>query len=106
MRVADVLVDDAGADVGDFGALGEVIDDEGVQVLVAGDGDVQEEVLVACDDEHAQSIGQLRGPVAERLQHLALGRADADRDERPDGPPDAGCPPAEPGYPPWLSRLW
>jgi hypothetical protein len=26
--IADVLVDDAGADVGDFGPLGEAVDDE------------------------------------------------------------------------------
>jgi hypothetical protein len=89
-RVADVLIDDAGADVGDFGALGELVDNEGVKVLVASDGDVQEEVLVAGDDEDAQGLGQLRGPVAERLKHLAFGRPDADRDESLDGPADAG----------------
>jgi hypothetical protein len=34
------LVDDGGADVGDFGALGEPVDDEGVEGIGVGDGDV------------------------------------------------------------------
>jgi hypothetical protein len=50
-----------------------VIDDEGVQILVVGDGDVQQEVLVAGDDEDAEGHGLARRPVAERLEHLALG---------------------------------
>ena len=39
--VAQVLVDDAGADVGHLGSFGELVDDEGVQMLVVGHGDVK-----------------------------------------------------------------
>jgi hypothetical protein len=42
-----VLVDDAGADIGDFGSLGEPVDDEAVQALVVGHRDVQEKVFEA-----------------------------------------------------------
>jgi hypothetical protein len=68
VRIADVLVDDAGADVGDLRSLGQVVDDECVQILVVGDGNVQQEVLVASDDEDAEGLGLTRRPVAERLE--------------------------------------
>jgi hypothetical protein len=38
-----VLVDDAGAYVGDFRPLGEAVDDEGVTGLVVRDGDVEKD---------------------------------------------------------------
>ena len=38
--VAQVLVPDAGAHIGDLGALGEAVDDEGVQPIVVLDGDM------------------------------------------------------------------
>jgi hypothetical protein len=42
-----VLVDHAGADVGDFGTLGEPVDDERVQIAVVSHGDVDEEIPAA-----------------------------------------------------------
>ena len=45
--VAQVLVDDAGPDVGHLGPLGELVDDEGVELLVVGHRDVKHEVLGA-----------------------------------------------------------
>ena len=54
--VAQVLVDDAGPDVGHLGPLGELVDDEGVELLVVGYRDVEQEVLVAGDDEHADGV--------------------------------------------------
>lgn len=56
-----VLVDHAGADVGDFGTLGEPVDDERVQILVVSHGDVNEEILGSRDDEDADRLGQLGG---------------------------------------------
>ena len=56
--VTQVLVDNAGADVGHLGPFGELVDDEGVQMLVVGHGDVKQEVLAAGDDEYADSIRQ------------------------------------------------
>ena len=40
--VTQVLVDDADPDVGYFGPLGELVDDEGVELLVVGHRDVDE----------------------------------------------------------------
>jgi hypothetical protein len=40
--VAQVRVDDAGADVGHLGPFGELVDHEGVQMLVVGHGDVKQ----------------------------------------------------------------
>ena len=40
LRLVQVLVDHAGADVGDFGALREPVDNERVQILVVSHGDV------------------------------------------------------------------
>jgi hypothetical protein len=62
-----VLVDHAGADVGDFGALGEPVDDECVEILVVPDGDVDQEVLGSRDHEDADRLGQLGDPAAESL---------------------------------------
>jgi len=85
-----VLVDDAGSHVGDFRPLGEAVDDEAVQVFVVRDGDVQQKILVSGDHEDADGLREAGGPVAERLKHLTLGRADPDRDHGLDRPSDAG----------------
>jgi hypothetical protein len=53
-----VLVDDGGVDVGDLGALGETVDDERVQRVGVLDANVQQEVLLAGDDEDAISSGR------------------------------------------------
>jgi hypothetical protein len=45
--VTQVLVDDAGPDVGYLGPLGELVDDEGVELLVVGHRDVEQEVFAA-----------------------------------------------------------
>src|SRR6185369_12863897 len=45
--VAQMLVDDAGPDVGHLGPLGELVDDEGVELLVVGHRDVEQEILAA-----------------------------------------------------------
>jgi fructose-1,6-bisphosphatase/sedoheptulose 1,7-bisphosphatase-like protein len=71
-----VFVDDAGAHVGDFGAFGELVDDEGIKLLVIGDGDVEQEVLAARDDEHADGVGEAGGPVAEGLDSAPGGWPD------------------------------
>ena len=77
--VAQVLVDDAGPDVGHLGPLGELVDDEGVELLVVGYRDVEQEVLVAGDDEHADDLAVLavsligpRNQVAKLVRHLEL----------------------------------
>ena len=64
-RAPQVLVDDAGgSDVGHLGPFGELVDDEGVQMLVVGHCDVQQEVLAAGNDEHADGVpaGALPSP--------------------------------------------
>jgi hypothetical protein len=61
------VTDDAGADVGHLRSFGELVDDEGVEMLVVGHGDVEQEVLAAGDDEHADGVGQAGCPVAESL---------------------------------------
>jgi hypothetical protein len=65
--VAEVLVDDAGPDVGYFGPLGELVDDEGVELLVVGHRDVEQEVLAAGDDEYTDGVREPGRPVAEGL---------------------------------------
>jgi hypothetical protein len=60
-----VLVDDAGADVGHLGPFGELVDDEGVQMLVVGHGDVKQEVL-------AVSLIGPRNQVAKLVRKLEL----------------------------------
>src|ERR1700761_5934223 len=90
LLVADVLVDHAGADVGDLRALGEPVDDEGVQVLIAGHGHVDEEVLVPGDHEHTEGLGQAADPVPEPLD-VGPGRGpDAHRDQRLHRPAELG----------------
>jgi len=49
--------------------------------FVVLDRDVNEEVLAAGDDEHADRLGHLADPVAEALDVAPRGRADADGDE-------------------------
>ncbi len=88
--VAQVLVDDAGPDVGHLGTLGQLVDHEGVQVLVVGHGHVQQEVLAAGDHEHADGVGQARGPVPEGLDGAPGRGADPDSDQRLDRPADGG----------------
>jgi MFS family permease len=50
-----------------LGAPGEAVDDEGVQVLIARDGNAQEEVLVTGDDEDAEGL--------DRVVHTSQGLA-------------------------------
>jgi hypothetical protein len=61
-----VLVNHAGADVGDFGAFGEPVDDERVQILVVPHSDVDKEILGPRDHEDSDRLGQraiqLRNP--------------------------------------------
>src|SRR5215212_3520159 len=52
-RAADVLIDDRRADVGHLTALGEPVDDEGVERVRVGHRDVQQEVVAARDHEDA-----------------------------------------------------
>src|ERR1700761_6785912 len=56
LRVADVRVDHAGTCFIYLRALGQPVDDEGVHVLVARHGHVDEEVLVPGDHEHAEGL--------------------------------------------------
>ena len=72
--VAQMLVDDAGPDVGHLGPLGELVDDEGVKLLVVGHRDVEQEVLAAGDDEHAHAVSLIgpRNQVAKLVRHLEL----------------------------------
>src|SRR6201992_2238003 len=88
--VADVLVDHAGAHVGDLGALGQPVDDEGVQILVVRHGHVDEEVLVAGHHEHADGLRQRAHPVPEPFDGATGRRPDPDRDQRLDPPADGG----------------
>jgi hypothetical protein len=71
-RAADVLLDDRGAHVGDLAALGQPVDDARVERVGVGHRDVQQEVVAAGDDEHADGLGQGAGPVA-----LAIVRCEA-----------------------------
>lgn len=66
-----MLVDDGGADVGDLAALGQLVDDEGVEVPVVADGDVDDEVLGAEGDEDTDGLVEAGDPVAECLDDLA-----------------------------------
>jgi len=71
-----VLVDDAGPDVGYFGPLGELVDDEGVELLVAGHRDMEQEVLAAGDDEHAHGVS---GSRAAQSRNASMLRRDGGR---------------------------
>jgi hypothetical protein len=42
--VAQVLVDDTSADVGDLRPFGQPVDDEGIEVLVVGHRDMEQEM--------------------------------------------------------------
>jgi hypothetical protein len=80
-RAADVLVDDRRAHVGHLAALGQAVDDEGVERVRVGHRHVQQEVVAAGDDEHADGLRQVAGPVAEGLDVLARRRPDAHGDQ-------------------------
>jgi hypothetical protein len=82
---ADVLVDDAGSDVGDFRALGEAVDDDGVEAVVVRHRYVDEEVFAAGDDEHADGFGQVCDPLSERVDAGAGRWPDEYRNECLDG---------------------
>lgn len=56
--------------------------------LVVGDGNVQQEVLEAGHDEHAERLREPARPVAEGRDHGSLGRPDPDGDECLDGAAD------------------
>jgi hypothetical protein len=88
--VAQVLVDDAGPHVRDLGTLGKPVDDERVQVLIVRHGHVQQEVLAAGDDEHADGVGQPGRPVPEGLDVPPGRRPDPDGDQRLDRTADRG----------------
>jgi hypothetical protein len=77
--VAQVLVDDAGPDVGHLGPLGELVDDEGVELLVVGRRDVKQEVLRELAKPHPDDLTVLaisligpRNQVAKLVRHLEL----------------------------------
>jgi hypothetical protein len=53
---AQVFVNDAGADVGDFAALGELVDDEAVEPVGVGYRDVDQEVLGTGDHEYPDGL--------------------------------------------------
>lgn len=78
---AQVLVDHAGADVGDFGALGEPVGDKRVQILLVPHRDVDQEILSPRDHEDADRLGQPGDPVTESLDVAPQRRADAEGDE-------------------------
>jgi len=86
--VAQVLVDDAGTDVGHLGTFGQLVDDERVEVLVVGDRDMEQEVLAAGDDEHPHGVRQPGRPVPEGLDVAPGRRPDPDGDQRLDRPAD------------------
>ena len=88
--VTQVLVDDAGPDVGYFGPLGELVDDEGIELLVVGHGDVEQEVLAAGDDEHAHGVREPGRPVPEGLDVAPRRRPDPDGDQSLDRAADGG----------------
>jgi hypothetical protein len=88
--VTQVLVDDAGPDVGYFGPLGELVDDEGVELLVVGHRDVEQEVFAAGDDEHAHGVREPGRPVPEGLDVAPRWRADPDGDQGLDRAADGG----------------
>jgi hypothetical protein len=104
-----MFVNDAGAHVGNFGAFGELVDNEGIELLVIGDGDVEQEVLATGDDEHADGVGEPRRPVAEGFDVAPRRRPDPDGDQGLDraahggeidveqGPADDAALPQRPG---------
>lgn len=81
-----MLENDRGSHIGDLGASGEPVDDEGVEGIGVGDADVDQEVLGTCDDENIKGLRQPASEIAEGLDSLAGGWADADRDEGLHGP--------------------
>ena len=85
-----MLVDDGGADVSDFETFGEPVDDKRVERVGVGDGDVNEEILAAGNDEHGDCLGQGSGEVAERLDPLSGGGSYANGDQSFDGPAEGG----------------
>ena len=81
-----MLENDRGSHIGHLGASGEPVDDEGVEGISVGDADMDQEVLGTRDDENIKGLRQPAGEIAEGLDSLAGGWADAYRDERLDGP--------------------
>lgn len=64
--------------------MAEVVDQEGVQVVEVAHGDLDQEVLVAAQDEDGGDLGQVDQSGLERLDDVAPQRADPGRDERRD----------------------
>jgi hypothetical protein len=52
---AQMLVHDGGLDVGDLGALGQPVDDKGIEPFGVGDRDVDQELAAAGGDETRRS---------------------------------------------------
>ena len=59
-------------------------------MLVIGHGDMQQEVLAAGDDEHADGVRQAGCPVTERLDVAPRRRPDPDSDQGLDRAADSG----------------
>jgi hypothetical protein len=85
-----MLVHDRRAYVGDVRVLGEPIDDECVEAVVARHRHVDQEVLISRRHEDAERVRLGFDPVAERLDVAARRWPDPDRDERLHRPADRG----------------
>jgi hypothetical protein len=77
-----MLENDRGSHIGDLGTSGKPVDDEGIEGLGVGDADMDQEVLGTRDNENIKGLRQPASEVAEGLDALAGGRADAYCDER------------------------
>jgi hypothetical protein len=87
---AGVSENDRRAEADNVFAGAEAVDEEGVQVFVGREADVEEEVVAAGEHKDRHDLGQTREVVLERVDAGAPKWADGDGDERLNGTPDRG----------------
>jgi hypothetical protein len=80
-----VLEDDRGSDPFDLGPADQPFQHEAAQVVGVGDGDVQEEVVIAGDVEERSGLRQGHDLAGKPFDLVALGMAIANGDERLQG---------------------
>lgn len=76
-----VLEDDGGAEADDLAAAAEAVEEEGLEVFDVLDGDVDDEVVAACEDEDGEDLGEGDHGVVEVVDDAAGEWADLDGDQ-------------------------
>lgn len=77
-----MFVDDRRSNISNLGALRQLVNDEGLEVLIVRNRHMQQEVLGAAGDEHADGLWQTGGSLTETLNLTTRGWANSNSHHR------------------------